>query len=116
MLAFFKQSHNVKFCWAPKGARVGGKGKFGWGQGGKWGTAGVTNKPDFEVLGFVLLSLFYLYLIKSPESFIRTNETFRSLTFGLDHGHTMAKTLTNPLRPKFNSQSQINMWALDINV
>lgn len=37
MLAFFKQSLNVKFWWAPKGARGRGKGKFGWGQGGKWG-------------------------------------------------------------------------------
>ena len=31
-----------------------------------------------------------------------------------DYGHTKAKSLSNYLRPKFKSQSQINIWGVDI--
>ena len=48
---------------------------------------------------------------------------FRSLTCDVvttnllrdtDYGHTKAKSLCNSLRPKFKSQSQINIWDVDI--
>ena len=31
-----------------------------------------------------------------------------------DYGHTKAKSLSNSLRPKLKSQSQINSWDVDI--